>query len=236
MRAAPGAIERVEVDPETGRAHCSTIGEVVPRGICGSGIIDLLANLLLTGWIDPAGRLDRSRSSPFIETEGKRARYLLATAEESPTRKPIAISESGIENILRAKAAVYSASSLMLEQVGLAWSDLAKIYIAGGFGRFLDLEKATVIGLIPDLPREKFRYIGNASLMGSYLCAVSNERRGRQLELARRITNIELGSDPAYMDHYTGALFLPHTDLGKFPSVAGAAAKARVRERKPASE
>ena len=229
MRATLGAIERVEVDPETGRAHYSTVGDVAPRGLCGSGIIDLLANLLLTGWIDAAGKLDRSRSSPFIETDGKRARYLLTPAEESPTRKPIAISETGIENILRAKAAVYSASSLMLEQIGLSSSDLGKIYIAGGFGRSLDLEKAIVIGLIPDLPREKFRYIGNASLMGSYLVAVSSEFRQRQLDLARRMTNIELSADPSYMDHYTGALFLPHTDLGNFPSVAGAVARARGR-------
>jgi uncharacterized 2Fe-2S/4Fe-4S cluster protein (DUF4445 family) len=229
MRAAPGAIERVEIDPQDGRPHCSTIGGVAPRGLCGSGMIELLANLLLTGWIDPAGKLDRSRSSPFIETDGMRARYLIAPAEESPTHKPIAISEAGIENILRAKAAIYSATSLMLEQIGLAASDLANIYIAGGFGRFLDLEKAIVIGLLPDLALEKFRYIGNASLMGSYLAAVSSEFRQRQLDLARRMTNIELSADPAYMDHYTGALFLPHTDLGKFPSVAGALARARGR-------
>jgi uncharacterized 2Fe-2S/4Fe-4S cluster protein (DUF4445 family) len=229
MRAAPGAIERVEIDPDDGRPHCSTIGGVAPRGLCGSGIIDLLANLLLTGWIDPAGKLDRSRPSPFIEVDGKRARYLIAAAEESPTRRPIAISEAGIENVLRAKAAIYSATSLLLEKIGLAPSDLARIYIAGGFGRFLDLEKAIVIGLLPDLPRERFRYLGNASLAGSYLAAVSGEFRQRQLDLARRITNVELSADPAYMDHYTAALFLPHTDLGKFPSVADAVARARRR-------
>jgi uncharacterized 2Fe-2S/4Fe-4S cluster protein (DUF4445 family) len=229
MRAAPGAIERVEVDPDTGRARCTTIGGLAPRGLCGSGIIDLLANLLLTGWVDPAGRLDRSRSSPCIETDGKRARYLITAAEESPTRRPIAISEAGIENVLRAKAAIYSASSLMLERIGLSCSDLAHVYIAGGFGRFLDLEKAIAIGLIPDLPREKFRYLGNASLMGSYLVAVSGEFRRHQLDLARRMTNLELSADPAYMEHYTGALFLPHTDLSAFPSVAGAVARARGR-------
>jgi uncharacterized 2Fe-2S/4Fe-4S cluster protein (DUF4445 family) len=93
------------------------------------------------------------------------------------------------------------------------------MYIAGGFGRFLDLEKAIVIGLIPDIPREKFKYIGNSSLMGSYMVAISQEYRRRQLELAGRMTCLELGSDPAYMDQYTAALFLPHTDRGQFPSV-----------------
>ncbi|MBW1685968.1 MAG: DUF4445 domain-containing protein [Deltaproteobacteria bacterium] len=206
MRAATGAIERVEVDAETGQA-----------------------NLLLAGWIDLGGRLDRSRPSPCIEIDGKRARYLIASAEETPRGKPIAISEAGIENIIRAKAAIYSASSLMLKQVGLAFSDLANIYIAGGFGRFLDLEKAITIGLIPDLPRERFHYIGNASLLGSYRVAVSRGFRRRQQGLARRMTNIELSADPAYMDEYTGALFLPHTDLAQFPSVADAVAKARGR-------
>jgi uncharacterized 2Fe-2S/4Fe-4S cluster protein (DUF4445 family) len=116
-----------------------------------------------------------------------------------------------------------------LKQIGLTVSDLANLYIAGGFGRFLDLEKAIVIGLLPDLPREKFHYIGNASLMGSHLVAVSRESRQRQFDLAHRMTNLELSTDPAYMDHYTGALFLPHTDLAQFPSVAGAVARARER-------
>jgi uncharacterized 2Fe-2S/4Fe-4S cluster protein (DUF4445 family) len=229
MRAATGAIERVEVDAETGQAHYSTIGRVAPRGLCGSGMIDLLANLLLAGWIDLGGRLDRSRPSPCIEIDGKRARYVIASADETPRGKPIAISEAGIENIIRAKAAIYSASSLMLKQVGLAFSDLANIYIAGGFGRFLDLEKAITIGLLPDLPREKFHYIGNASLLGSYRVAVSRGFRQRQQGIARRMTNIELSADPAYMDEYTGALFLPHTDLAQFPSVADAVAKVRAR-------
>jgi uncharacterized 2Fe-2S/4Fe-4S cluster protein (DUF4445 family) len=113
--------------------------------------------------------------------------------------------------------------------VGLAFSDLANIYIAGGFGRFLDLEKAITIGLIPDLPRERFHYIGNASLLGSYRVAVSRGFRRRQLDLAQRMTNIELSADPAYMDEYTGALFLPHTDLAQFPSVVDAVAKVRGR-------
>ena len=107
----------------------------------------------------------------------------------------------------------------MLNQVGLRFEDLRRIYIAGGFGRYLDLENAMVIGLIPDLPRDRFRYIGNSSLMGSYMVVVSQDFRQRQLELARRLTYLELNTDPAYMEQYTGALFLPHTDPARFPSV-----------------
>ena len=100
----------------------------------------------------------------------------------------------------------------MLNQVGLRFEDLRHIYIAGGFGRYLDLENATIIGLIPDLPRERFRYIGNSSLMGSYMVVVSQDFRQRQLELARRMTYLELNTDPAYIEQYTGALFLPQAE------------------------
>ncbi|MCX6929662.1 MAG: ASKHA domain-containing protein [Verrucomicrobia bacterium] len=219
MRASTGAIEKVEVDLATGVARHATVGNVPPRGICGSGMIDLVAQLFLTGWIDAAGKFDRTRPCAAIRIEGRRASYSLATAEESGAGKPIVVTEIDIENILRTKASIYAACALMLSQVELRFDDLCHIYIAGGFGRFLDLENAKVIGLVPDLPREKFRYIGNSSLMGSYMVVVSQDYRQRQLELARRMTYLELNSDPAYMEQYTGALFLPHTDPTRFPSV-----------------
>jgi uncharacterized 2Fe-2S/4Fe-4S cluster protein (DUF4445 family) len=219
MRAAAGAIEKVEVNPGTGTASYQTIGKVKPKGICGSGMISLLASLFLTGWLDPAGKLNRTKKSPAIQIDGRQARYIIAPAKESSTGKPVMISEIDIENIIRAKAAIYSAVALMLEQVGLGFDDLANIFIGGGFGRFLDIEKAIMIGLIPDLPRERYHYIGNSSLMGAYMVLVSHEFKQRQMELARRMTYIELSTDPAYMNQYTGALFLPHTDINRFPSV-----------------
>jgi uncharacterized 2Fe-2S/4Fe-4S cluster protein (DUF4445 family) len=219
MRAALGAIEWVDVDPETGKTQWRTIGNVKPKGICGSGMISLLAGLFSTGWIDAAGKFNRSRPSPVIHADGRRAVYTLAPGAESDSGQPLLISEADIENIIRAKAAIYSACALLVKQVGLTFADLAHIYIAGGFGRFLDLDKATILGLIPDLPRERFQYIGNSSLMGSYMVLVSQDYRQLQTELARRMTYMELNTDPAYMDQYTGALFIPHTDPDRFPSV-----------------
>ncbi len=219
MRAALGAIERVEVDPATGVPLCWTIGNVRPKGICGSGMIALLADLLRTGWLDAAGKFERSRPSPAIRIEGRHARYTLAPEGESGLAKAITIDEVDIENIIRAKAAIYAACALLLEHAGLTFGDLANVYIGGGFGRFLNLEKAVMIGLVPDLPREKFHYIGNSSLMGSYIVLVSQDYRQRQLDLARRMTYVDLSSDPKYMDQYTSALFLPHTDPDQFPSV-----------------
>ena len=226
MRAAIGAIERIEVDAATGAPRYWTVGGGKPKGICGSGMIALLADLLRTGWIDASGKLDRTRPSPAIRVEGRHAFYLLAPQNESGVDHPIQISELDIENIVRAKAAIYAACALLLQHASIAFTDLANIYIGGGFGRFLDLGKAMIIGLVPDLPREKFHYIGNSSLMGSYIVLVSQEYRRRQLALARRMTYIDLSSDPAYMDQYTAALFLPHTDRNLFPSVTPLLAKA----------
>jgi uncharacterized 2Fe-2S/4Fe-4S cluster protein (DUF4445 family) len=220
MRAATGAIEKVDVDPATGCASYATIGNAPPKGICGSGMIDLLAKLFLSGWIDQAGKFDRSRPCASIVVDGKRTHYVIAPAEESATGKPVTLSEIDIENIVRAKAAIYSACALMLDQLGLGFEDLAHIYVAGGFGRFLDLDKAVVLGLLPDVPRDRFVFIGNASLLGSYMVVVSQDFRRRQQELAQRMTYIDLSNDPGYMDQYTAAMFLPHTEPERFPSVA----------------
>jgi len=229
MRAAVGAIEKVSVDAVTGRPNYATIGSAPPRGLCGSGMVDLVANLLLTGWIDPAGKLDRSRPCSHVRVGGKRASYVIAPAEEGLHGEAISISEAEIDNIVRAKAAIYSASTFMLARVGMTFSDLANVYVGGGFGRFLDLDNAKVIGLVPDLPADRFHYLGNTSLMGSHMLAVSRRHRRRQLDLAQRMTYVELSTDPQYMDHYTAALFLPHTDLAQFPSVSDKVARTRRR-------
>ncbi len=213
MRAAVGAIDFVEIDPASGTATYRVIGDVPPNGICGTGMISLLANLFQTGWLDAAGKLNRVKSSPAIQIEGRQARYIVDTTQE------ISISEIEIDNIIRAKAAIYAACALMLEQVGMTFENVAHIYRAGGFGRFLDIEKAIIIGLLPDLPREKYQYIGNSSLTGAYMMLVSQQFREKQKELARRLTYVELSTDPAYMDQFTGACFLPHTDMRRFPSV-----------------
>jgi len=226
MRAADGAIEKVQIDPDTGACRPSVIGGVKPAGICGSGMIDLVASLFLTGWLDPAGKLNRDRRSPCIQIDRKQASYVVAPADQTATGRPVAVGEVDIQNVIRAKAAVYSASALMLEQIGKSFDDLAEIYVAGGFGRFLDLDKAIVLGLLPDLPTDRFRFVGNASLMGSCMVVASRDCRQRQRELARRMTYFDLSTTPSYMTQYTGALFLPHTERERFPSVTEALARA----------
>jgi uncharacterized 2Fe-2S/4Fe-4S cluster protein (DUF4445 family) len=140
-------------------------------------------------------------------------------AAASGTGRAITISENEIENVIRAKAAIYSASALMLARVGLGFESLDRVYIAGSFGRFLAIEQAIVIGMIPDLPLDRYRYLGNTSLTGSHMTLVSRAHRRLELAIAGRMTNIELSTEPEYMDQYTAALFLPHTDLALFPTV-----------------
>jgi uncharacterized 2Fe-2S/4Fe-4S cluster protein (DUF4445 family) len=219
MRAATGAIERVEIDRETGRPTLQVIGNTKPTGICGSGMISLLANLFLTDWLDAHGKLKRDRPSPFIRVEGRSAVFVLATATESGTEKELLVKELDIDNIIRAKAAIYSALSSMTNSLSIQISDISTIYIAGGFGRFLDIEKSIVLGLLPDLPKERFKYIGNSSLAGAYMMLISQDFRQKQLDLAQKMTYLDIGSIPGYMDEYSGAMFLPHTHTGLFPSV-----------------
>lgn len=216
MRAAAGAIEKVEVDRSTGLANCKTIGGVKPRGICGSGMISILAQLLRTDWTDAAGKLNRSKASEAIQITGRQAAYTLIPREESATGYPITIDEQDIENIIRAKAALYAAVALMLKEVGMEFHELGKVYIAGGFGRFLDLDAAIAIGLLPNLPQNSFHFIGNASLTGSHMVMVSEKHRKRLHEQVRRMTYLDLSTTPAYMDQYTAALFLPHTNPAGF--------------------
>ena len=222
LRAVPGAIERVRIDPDSGQAHVITIDHARPRGICGSGMIDLLAELLSAGMVDPSGQLVPERGNGRIhpaEDSQKHQAYTIVPASESDTGAPIVLDERDVQNLLRTKAAVYSAAALMLKSLGLDFSVVEEVYVAGGFGRFLDLEQSITIGLLPDLPKERFRYLGNAALAGAQAMLVRRDARAQVCQLADRTTYIELNTDPAYMDEYMAALFLPHTDRSRFPSV-----------------
>lgn len=220
MRATAGAISAISVDESTGDSSFSTIGGHRPKGICGSGIIDLIAELLRKGFLDQSGKIAGDRKITSIMEDGRRTLYIVSPADASHGGAPVILTETDIDNVKRAKAAIYSASSLMLRHVGLGYDDIAGIFVAGGFGRYLNLRNAITIGLLPDLPIERYSYLGNASLTGATALALSKRCREKLDRTARRMTYINLSSDPGYMDCYTAALFLPHTDMGLFPSVA----------------
>jgi len=145
--------------------------------------------------------------------------YTIVPAAGSGTGADITISEHDVMNLMRAKAAIYSACSLMLQSVGLGFDAIAHAYVAGGFGRFLDLRRAIMIGMLPDLPIEKYIYLGNSALAGAHALLTCRSARETIMSLADRMTYLELNVDPGYMDEYTAALFIPHTDQSRFPSV-----------------
>jgi uncharacterized 2Fe-2S/4Fe-4S cluster protein (DUF4445 family) len=232
MRASHGAIERVRIDAATGNVVINVIGGGRPTGICGSGMIDLLAELWEAGLLDPAGKLNPAAGSDRIGPAPGGGRNLACTvvpAENSKTGAAISLDERDIQNLLRTKAAVYSACAIMLKSVGLDFDAIKEVCVAGGFGRFLDLEKSIRIGLLPDLPLERFTYLGNSALSGATAMLCHPQARECVNEIARRITYLELNVDPAYMSEYTAALFLPHTDLNRFPTVKAALAARSCR-------
>lgn len=221
MRAAPGAIDGVRIDEKTFIPNVNVIGNTKPSGICGSGIIDLIAGMFFSGIIDGKGKIKQFSKScriRFDNTAGCRE-YLLVPAKDTAHGKDIVINEIDIDNFLRAKGAVYSGIKTLLNGVGLGMNDIQKVIIAGGIGQNLDIENSVRIGLLPDIDRSRFEFIGNSSLTGAYLCLISDEARHKARQIADLMTYIELSADPAYMEEFVSACFLPHTDISLFPSV-----------------
>lgn len=216
MRATSGAIQRVEMS--LFRTKVDTIGKAKPRGICGSGYIDCLAELLRKGIINRNGKFAPKASSRIRDgEEGKE--YVLVPKKYADADNDIVITEADIENLKRSKGAIYAASSILLKKMNLGFEDIQQFYIAGGFGTYLNIDKAITIGLLPDLDRKKFVFVGNSSLVGTREILLSYEAKKEAEEIAKKMTYVELSVDSAYMDEYVAALFFPHTDITRFPSV-----------------
>jgi len=218
MRASRGAIQKVKITPGDFQVTYNTIGEVKPRGICGSGYIDIIAQMLRAGLLDKDGKIKTIEHKRIRDGEFGRE-FVLAFKEETDSSSDIIISEADIENIKRAKAAIYSAASALVKHMALDFSKIKKFFIAGGFGTYIDMNNAISIGLLPDLDRLKFIFVGNSSLAGARATLLSYEAMKKANEIAKKITYFELSVEPGYMDEYMAALFFPHTDLSKFPSV-----------------
>jgi uncharacterized 2Fe-2S/4Fe-4S cluster protein (DUF4445 family) len=215
MRATDGAIEGVKINRETLEVELKIIGEnIKPTGICGSGMIDAIAEMFFAGIIDRKGKLQKDVSGRVREGEDG-----LEFVVYSGEGRDIVLAESDIENIIRAKAAIYAGFSTLLKEVGYTFDDIQKVYIAGGFGKFLDIEKAIIIGMLPELPQERFQYMGNTSVTGAYLCILSRKLRAEAEELAKKMTYIELSVSHSFMSEYISGLFIPHTDIDAFPNV-----------------
>ena len=220
MRATDGAIEACTIDKETMEPTYKIVGDpgTKPVGLCGSGIIDVISELYICGIINPKGKFIR---------EGKRIKhdkygmgsYILAFEEEAGSVKDVEITEVDIDNFIRAKGAIFSAIRTMLTSLDFDVSMIDDVYVAGGIGSGINMQNAVNIGMFPDIPIEKFHYIGNSSLTGAYLMLLSTPAEKKTYELAANMTYMELSTVPIYMDEFVGACFIPHTDTSMFPTV-----------------
>ena len=219
MRASAGAIEKVIIDKETLEPTLKIIDECAPVGICGSGIIDLICQMITKGVIDRRGKIYRDLDNTRVRfNEHEIGEYALAFKEAFDLENDIVVNEVDIDNFIRAKGAIYSGAYTLVDSLGMDFSILDRVYIAGGIGNNLDIENSIIIGLLPDIDREKFTYIGNSSLVGSYLALISKDAKNKLEEIGNQITYVELSVYPSYMDEFISACFLPHTNIEQFPT------------------
>lgn len=221
MRATTGAIEDFRMDPKTLEPVLLTVGRAKPKGICGSGLINMLAELLECCVIGQNGKFRTDLGTPRIREGEGGMEYVLAWASDAAIGQDIVLTEADIDNVLRAKAAMFAGCYTLLESADLRPEDLDRVMIAGAFGSFLNLESAITIGLLPELPLDRFQFVGNGSLLGARLISMSNEMLDDAERVARMMTNVELSESRSFMDHYMAALFLPHTHTNLFPGVMG---------------
>ena len=222
MRATTGAIEEVWINSGTLEPTYRVIGSVKPKGICGSGLISLLAEAFITGILDKAGNVNLTATSPRVREGAHGGEYVVAWGRESESGEDIVLTRVDIDNLLRAKAAIYAGFTVLAENVGIPLESAAKVLVGGSFGKYINVEKAVQIGLLPDISWERFEFLGNTSVRGAYYALLDWRKREQIGRIARRMTYIELSADNTFYEAFTSALFLPHTDMTKFPSVAEA--------------
>ncbi len=225
MRATQGAIEEVWVNTDTLEPTWRVIGGGKPKGICGSGLISLLSEAFITGVIDKGGNVKVDAPSPRVREGAHGGEYVVAWGKETESGEDIILTRVDIDNLLRAKAAIYAGFTVLADQVGVPLEGVAKLLVGGSFGKYINVEKAVQIGLLPDLEWSRFEFLGNTSVKGAYLALLDTRARERITAIAKRMTYIELSADNSFYEAFTSALFLPHTDLHKFPSVAEALRK-----------
>jgi uncharacterized 2Fe-2S/4Fe-4S cluster protein (DUF4445 family) len=222
MRATKGAIEDIWINHANLEPTFRVIGGVKPRGLCGSGLIALLGEMFLTGVIDKAGNFNTNQKTTRIRQGQHDWEYVICFGSDTGHGKDIVITHVDVDNLLRAKAAIYAGFTVLAESVGIPLDWVEQVLIGGSFGKYINVEKAIEIGLLPDLPWDKFQFLGNTAVRGAYLALLNSQARNQVKEIASRMTYIELSADNKFYDAFMSAMFLPHTDLSRFPSVEAA--------------
>jgi uncharacterized 2Fe-2S/4Fe-4S cluster protein (DUF4445 family) len=225
MRATKGAIEEVWINSDTFEPTLRVIGGIKPRGLCGSGLISLIAEMFMTGLADKAGNINTHLTTPRVREGEHSLEYVVAWGSETECGREIVITHVDIDNLLRTKAAIYAGYSVLADSVGLPLEMMDQMLIGGSFGKYINVEKGVQIGLLPDLPWDRFQFLGNTSVKGAYYALLDRRVRARIKDIASKMTYIELSADNSFYDAFMSALFLPHTDLSRFPSVVSVAEK-----------
>jgi uncharacterized 2Fe-2S/4Fe-4S cluster protein (DUF4445 family) len=228
MRATQGAIEEVWINNDTLEPTYRVISGGKPKGICGSGLISLLSEAFLTGILDKGGNVNLMANSSRVREGTHGGEYVVAWGAETESGEDIVISRVDVDNLLRAKAAIYAGFTVLAETVGIPLESVSKVLVGGSFGKYINVEKAVQIGLLPDMPWSRFDFLGNTAVKGAYLALLDWRKREQITGIAKRMTYIELSADNSFYDAFTSALFLPHTDLHKFPSVVEALRKSNA--------
>ncbi len=218
MRAMDGAIDRLRVNDDLSTTY-HVLGGGRPVGVCGSGLIDLLAELYSKGVIDRKARIQDSGSARTRSSD-EGMEYIIEMRDRlaSGTGSDLVVADADLQNILRTKAAIYGACSVLLRKTDHEAEDLSSIIIAGGFGYHLDIDRAITLGMFPDVPRQRYRFIGNGSVGGARLALLSQRSRREMRSVVRKMTYLELSVDNEFYEEFSSSLFIPHTDTSRFPT------------------
>lgn len=219
MRAETGAIEKITLDLETFEPEYETIGNKSARGICGSGMIDLLSEMLIKGVLGQDGRFRIDSDHPRMTVFNDEPAFIIEFAKNIDAEEDIIFTQSDIRSLTLSKAAVYAGFTVLLEEIDKDFSTVCQMIITGGFGQYLDIEKAVSIGLLPDIERNKFKYMGNSSIAGAYMALLSSTYRQQSIHISNSMTYVDFSSNIRFMEEFTKAQFLPHTESKLFPSV-----------------
>jgi len=219
MRAATGAIERVWIDPKTFDVGYKTIGNKKPNGICGSAIVDIVAEMLKAGIIDPSGKFNMKLKTSRLRKNEKSVEFVIAWKDETSIKSDIVVTQSDIREVQLAKAAIYTGASILMKRKQVRPNDIHRIFLAGAFGNYIDPQNAKIIGMYPDVPLERVRFVGNTAGSGARMTLLSVDSREMAENIAKHVEYVELGADSNFQDEFLKATYLPHLKTELFPNV-----------------
>jgi len=230
MRATTGAIDHVWIEPMTYDVGYRTIDGGKPRGLCGSAIVDVTAEMLKVGLISHRGKFDMKIKTPRLRIGGKSGEFVIAWKSEAAIESDIVVTQSDIREVQLAKAAIYSGASILMKRMKVMPQEVRRIFLAGAFGTYVDPQNARLIGMYPDVALERVQFVGNTAGSGARMVLLSDEARDKAHEIAKRVEYVELGADPDFQNEFLKATYLPHREMERFPNVSQILSKRKVVE------